>query len=137
MTVLKFNGDIVSGDLDLQNSEMLCVPAKEHYNIVDIAFKNPGQSMNISVAEISASWLNYENKKVLGYEIEKRWNAAKQSEDLIASFNEALNFALDSKDAADGKLFLGMWREGDWDGIAAEFPEFDLSTTGQSNTQIA
>lgn len=46
------------------------------------------------------------------------------------AFNEAINFALDEADG-DGLLFLRLWREGDWESIAKEFPEFDLETTGQ------
>lgn len=38
-------------------------------------------------------------------------------------FNAAINFAIDGADQ-EGILFLQMWREGDWDGIANEFPEF-------------
>jgi len=46
------------------------------------------------------------------------------------AFNAAINFALDEADG-DGLLFLRLWREGDWESIAREFPEFDLETTGQ------
>lgn len=46
------------------------------------------------------------------------------------AFNSAINFAIDIA-GSDGLLFLTMWREGDWKGIAEEFPEFDLNTTGQ------
>lgn len=38
-------------------------------------------------------------------------------------FNAAINFAIDDADG-DGILFLRLWREGDWDSIAKEFPEF-------------
>mgnify|MGYP007062144309 FL=1 len=63
----------MTGDLPLDESVMVCVPAKEHYNCVDLCFK---EGMNIQVAEIRVRWLNYENKCTLGYEIEKRWNQA-------------------------------------------------------------
>lgn len=46
------------------------------------------------------------------------------------SFNAAINFALDEADG-EGLLFLRLWREGDWQAIAAEFPSFELETTGQ------
>jgi hypothetical protein len=45
----------------------------------------------------------------------------------IAAFNAALNFALDSA-GAEGLAFLSLWREGDLEVIANEFPDFDLST---------
>lgn len=47
-----------------------------------------------------------------------------------AAFNAAINFALDEADG-DGLLFLRLWREGDWEIIAREFPGFNLETTGQ------
>lgn len=40
-----------------------------------------------------------------------------------AEFNAAINFALEGADQ-EGMLFLTMWREGDWAGIAQEFPSF-------------
>lgn len=46
------------------------------------------------------------------------------------AFNAAINFALDHAEG-DGLIFLAMWREGDWEGIAHAFPSFDLETTGQ------
>ena len=41
-------------------------------------------------------------------------------------FNAAINFALDEAEG-EGLTFLRMWREGDWNGIANDFPEFDLN----------
>lgn len=43
------------------------------------------------------------------------------------AFNAAINYAIDEA-KEHGTLFLSMWREGDWDGIRKEFPDFDLST---------
>ena len=71
MSVITFKGDIVSGDLELDGAVMVCVPAKEHYNTVDLCFK---EGMNIQVAEIHVKWLAHKDKSVLGYEIERRWN---------------------------------------------------------------
>ncbi len=48
----------------------------------------------------------------------------------LTAFNAAISFALDEADG-DGLLFLRLWREGDWESIATEFPHFDLETTGQ------
>lgn len=45
----------------------------------------------------------------------------------IKAYNEAINFAVDyAKDTA--AVFLNMWREGDWDGIKKEYPDFDLTS---------
>lgn len=52
------------------------------------------------------------------------------SKDGDMAFNAAINFALDESEG-DGLIFLRLWREGDWEGIANEFPRFDLETTGQ------
>ena len=41
-------------------------------------------------------------------------------------FNAAINFAIDGAGwGRDGILFLRLWREGAWDEIAEEFPEFN------------
>ncbi|WP_305910506.1 hypothetical protein Q9L42_020355 (plasmid) [Methylomarinum sp. Ch1-1] len=41
-------------------------------------------------------------------------------------FNAAINFALDEA-GFDGLLFLRLWREGAWDAIEKDFPEFKIS----------
>ena len=46
--------------------------------------------------------------------------------DSSQAFNDAINFALDSA-GRDGLLFLRFWREGDWEAIKDEFPEFELN----------
>lgn len=51
-------------------------------------------------------------------------------EQVSTAFNAAIDFAVDESDG-DGLLFLRLWREGDWEAIAREFPAFDLETTGQ------
>lgn len=51
--------------------------------------------------------------------------------DQSKAFNAAIDFALDDAEG-DGLNFLRMWREGDWEGIAREFPDFNLETTGQA-----
>jgi hypothetical protein len=47
--------------------------------------------------------------------------------DASVAFNDAINFALLS--GLDGLLFLELWREGNWEAIEQEFPEFDLSSS--------
>lgn len=37
----------------------------------------------------------------------------------------AINFAVDEADG-ENATFLKMWREGDWQGLAREFPEYDI-----------
>ncbi len=49
--------------------------------------------------------------------------------DAFRCFNAAINFTLE-KAGPEGLLFLGLWREGNWEGIAKEFPEFDIQKTG-------
>ena len=80
MSEITFKGDIVTGELELNDAEMVCVPAKEQYNTVDLTLRS---GMNIQVAEIHVNWLDYKNKKVLGYEIEKRWNLTPKLIDLL------------------------------------------------------
>jgi hypothetical protein len=54
----------------------------------------------------------------------------------IKAFNSAINFALDeSEDASSAMCFLSMWREGDWEGISKEFPDFDMSATAASQLE--
>ena len=43
----------------------------------------------------------------------------------VAAFNAAIDFALEEP---MGLAFLSLWREGDWDAIALEWPDFDLDT---------
>jgi hypothetical protein len=43
------------------------------------------------------------------------------------AFNAAINFALDDANIGEGILFLELWREGDWQSIRDEFPEFKSS----------
>lgn len=51
-------------------------------------------------------------------------------ERLRGAFNAAIDYACDLNDSPeDGVIFLRMWREGEWQQIAEEFPEFDLSST--------
>lgn len=40
-------------------------------------------------------------------------------------YNDAINFAIDESD--DCELFLNMWREGEWERIEKEWPEFKIS----------
>jgi len=80
----EFSGSIVSGHLDLPDSEMLCMPSKDKYAVVDLAFQIPGHAMNICVIQIYTEFINFENMKVLGFEILNRCNApGKAKESLV------------------------------------------------------
>ena len=79
MNNLTFHGDMVSGDMDMDKAEMVCVPSKPRYAGVDLCLKSgdDGKSgMNLVIGEVSGDWLSFDEKKKLGYEIAKRWNAA-------------------------------------------------------------
>lgn len=41
-------------------------------------------------------------------------------------FNAAINFALEGADG-EGMIFLSMWREGDWEALEREFPDFKVT----------
>lgn len=42
------------------------------------------------------------------------------------AFNGALNYALDEAGSdSDAMTFLRMWREGDWEGLAKDFPDYE------------
>lgn len=71
---LVFKGRIVNGTMDLSITPMICVPSKPHYAEVDICLQD---GWNHVVAEIVGDSLSFEEKKKLGYEIVKRWNAYK------------------------------------------------------------
>lgn len=47
-------------------------------------------------------------------------------EKVCEEYNAALDYAIDVAERADmsGILFLSMWREGDWDGLKRDFPDF-------------
>lgn len=48
--------------------------------------------------------------------------------DMQEDYNAAINFALDeTEQVEDTRLFLSMWREGDWSAIDETFPEFEIS----------
>ena len=48
-----------------------------------------------------------------------------KAETVRQAFNLAINFALD-RDTDEGLEFLRSWREGDWQSIRDEWPEFDV-----------
>jgi hypothetical protein len=54
--------------------------------------------------------------------------ACEQMEEQSKSYNAAIDYALAD---TQGRIFLEYWREGSWPEIACDFPEFDLTTTGQ------
>ena len=89
---LIFQGPVFTGDLILNEAKLLSIPAKEHYNVVDIAFKSSG--MNAVMMTIKLPDLNYANKCILADEVVNRWNAApylqKENEQLRVIMQELL-----------------------------------------------
>lgn len=83
---IEFKGEYLSGKCDLDVTKMICVPSKEHYNEVDICLKADSDTgMNISVCVIDGVSLPFDQKKILGYEIVRRWNECSRLENLIKS----------------------------------------------------
>lgn len=89
---LNFKGDILNGDLDLNQTEMICVPSKPVYGEVDICIKAKNICWNIVVAKISNTCLNFEEKQRLGFEIEKRWGESQnlQEQSKARRFKDSL-----------------------------------------------
>lgn len=50
------------------------------------------------------------------------------TDQIIQAFNAALNFSLDVLPSDETVNFLRLWREGCWDEIDIEYPDFDLNT---------
>ena len=72
---IEFKGEYLSGKCDLDTTNMICIPAKEKYNEVDICLKSDNETgANVSVCVIDGLSLPYDQKKILGYEIVRRWN---------------------------------------------------------------
>ena len=57
------------------------------------------------------------------------------TENMQKEFNAAINFAID-KAGFGGIEFLEMWREGAWDEISSEFPEFKGPIPGASKESL-
>lgn len=55
---------------------------------------------------------------------------------VVKEFNRAIDYAIDDG-RTEGLTFLAMWREGDWDGIRKEFPDFDVSTISQPIPKVS
>ena len=70
---IKFTGDIVSGDCDLEKTKMVCVPSHK-YQTVELCLKSDEKKgFNIVIGSVDCA-IDYSDKKKLGLEIEKRWN---------------------------------------------------------------
>lgn len=111
---ITFKGDVVTGDLPLAEAKLVCVPAKPHYNVVDLCFKAGG--CNAQVAAINTSWLSHDDKKALGYEIEKRWNGYDKAIELLSRSVNEMEWRRDNEPGWNGaddehlsecKAFLG------------------------------
>jgi hypothetical protein len=71
MNKLNFKGNIINGEINMDITEMICIPSKPQYQEVDLCLKS---GMNIVIGEIVGNSLSFDEKKKLGYEIAKRWN---------------------------------------------------------------
>ena len=80
MSTLKFTGETASGEMDLNVTKMVCVPSKPHYAEVDLCLKD---GMNVVIGQVVGSWLSFDEKKKLGYEIERRWNRQDPMDKLV------------------------------------------------------
>ena len=77
---IEFKGEIISGKMNLDNTKMVCIP-KHKYQDVDLCLKSDNdKGFNILFAEIKCTGLSYEEKKKIGYEIERRWNSTNQKQ---------------------------------------------------------
>ena len=77
MNEIIFTGEYANGTIDMDIAEMLCIPSKPHYAEVNLCLRSgdDGKSgMNMVIGEVVGSWLSFEEKKKLGYEIANRWN---------------------------------------------------------------
>lgn len=50
------------------------------------------------------------------------------SDEIIAAFNAAINFAIDDLPSDGAIHFLVLWREGSWNQIEIEYPTFSLES---------
>jgi len=71
---ITFRGNIASGDMNLDTAILVCVPSKERYNEVDICIASDENSTNLRVGDCDSTWLPWDDRKKLGYEIARRWN---------------------------------------------------------------
>jgi hypothetical protein len=82
----------------------------------------------IELSAMDAEWLGMAERRealMLLRELTRSVSAAPVESASTASFNAAINFAIDDV-GPEGLTFLRLWREGDWDAIRKEFPEFGL-----------
>ena len=75
--ILKFKGNVFNGEMDLDKVKFVCIPSKPQYAAVDLCLTEGENSFNIVIGEILNRDLSFEEKKKLGYEIERRWNSFK------------------------------------------------------------
>lgn len=100
-TELIFKGTVFNGSLDLVETQMVCVPSKPHYADVDICLRS--DNCNIMVAAIDNNCLSFEEKKKLGYEIEKRWNEGDRIAELEHALTQVLELASRDSEHFGGK----------------------------------
>jgi hypothetical protein len=120
----------VSGSFDMNAGNLVCISSPKYY-CVELCLS---ASMNIPIANIKLHEGNrlsdakdvFDNAELLGKEVVNRWNSHSALKNGALAFNDAINYALDDLDKDDSKVFLEMWREGDWDSISKDFSTFNL-----------
>lgn len=95
---LIFKGQVFNGSLDMSLTEFVCVPSKPHYAAVDLCLRENGTTgPNICVADIDNNCLSFDEKKKLGFEIEKRWNQHSKLIDLLERSITGLEWRRDNQ----------------------------------------
>lgn len=70
--IIRLKSDFCKGEIYLDTAEMVCIPSKPHYQEVELAFK---RGANLVIATVNENCIPFEDRIILGNEIEKRWNA--------------------------------------------------------------
>ena len=70
-------------EIDLNTTEMSCIPSKEKYSEVDLCLNS---GVPIQIGEIlRKKLLSFEDRIKIGKEVEKRWNSYNQTNEKINS----------------------------------------------------
>jgi hypothetical protein len=78
---------------NLHNLKMSCIPSKPKYGEVDLCFFIDGGAP-VGLAGVETNYLNFANRKILGREIARRWNAYKTLFDAVEdTLNENCHLA--------------------------------------------
>ena len=73
MNKIKFQGNLVTGESDLNTAQIICIPSKPRYEEVDLCLRDNEHSPSVHVGRIKSSYLPFEESIKIGTEIENRW----------------------------------------------------------------